>query len=58
MYLSDQMDHVDKVSWQAQVSGTKSWLLVPPFECEDVCKSVNVTVETGDISKSWHTEIK
>ena len=46
-----QVDWVEKTSWQAQLSGVKTWLLVPPPECEHVCRSFNVTVDTGDISK-------
>jgi hypothetical protein len=45
------LDHVDKTSWQAQLSGTKTWTLIPPPECEAVCKTLEVTVNTGDICK-------
>ena len=47
-----QIDSVGEPSWQAQISGTKTWTLVPPIECELVCVSFNVTVRRGDISKS------
>ncbi|XP_072043549.1 bifunctional arginine demethylase and lysyl-hydroxylase JMJD6-like [Amphiura filiformis] len=43
------IDNVDKPSWQAQISGKKTWQLIPPPECEDVCQAVEVTVNKGDI---------
>ena len=47
-----QLDFVQRPSWQAQISGTKTWSLIPSPECEGICHSVNVTVETGDIGRS------
>ncbi|KAK7507455.1 hypothetical protein BaRGS_00001390 [Batillaria attramentaria] len=45
-------------SWQAQVSGRKTWQFVPSPECEAVCHSFNVTVEKGDIifveTNAWY----
>ncbi|GFS24511.1 bifunctional arginine demethylase and lysyl-hydroxylase JMJD6 [Elysia marginata] len=44
--------HIDKVnlpSWQAQVSGTKTWTLIPSGECSSVCSDMQVTVQKGDI---------
>ena len=38
-------------TWQAQLSGTKTWTLIPLPECEHKCDSINITVEQGDISK-------
>ncbi|XP_076459674.1 uncharacterized protein LOC143292893 [Babylonia areolata] len=43
------LDYVERPSWQAQVSGKKTWNLVPSPECEAVCHSFNVTVHKGDI---------
>ncbi|XP_002731871.1 uncharacterized protein LOC100374815 [Saccoglossus kowalevskii] len=44
------LDFVQRPSWQAQISGQKIWTLIPPPECEDVCKeSMKVTVNKGDI---------
>lgn len=43
------IDTVDRPSWQAQISGRKSWKLIPPAECEHVCRSLNVTMSPGDI---------
>ncbi|XP_076452809.1 uncharacterized protein LOC143288316 isoform X2 [Babylonia areolata] len=43
------LDYVERPSWQAQISGTKTWELIPSPECEAVCHSFNVTVEKGDI---------
>lgn len=46
--------HVDNVrlpSWQAQIKGTKQWILAPPPECYYECSTFPVTVHTGDVSK-------
>ena len=45
-----QLDYVERPSWQAQISGQKTWQLVPSPECEAICHSFNVTVHKGDIS--------
>ncbi|XP_075144577.1 bifunctional arginine demethylase and lysyl-hydroxylase psr-1 [Haematobia irritans] len=44
--------HIDNVrlpSWQAQLSGSKRWLLAPPPECYFQCKSFDAIVNKGDI---------
>ena len=46
-----QIDSVGLPTWQAQLSGTKTWTLIPLPECEHKCDSINITVEQGDISK-------
>ncbi|ALC46289.1 CG14331, partial [Drosophila busckii] len=49
--LGAQM-HVDNVrlpSWQAQLAGSKRWLLMPPPECYFQCRSHEVIVQQGDI---------
>lgn len=46
--------HIDNVrlpSWQAQIKGTKQWILAPPPECYYECSTFAVTVQTGDVSK-------
>lgn len=43
------LDSVTRPSWQAQISGRKTWDLEPPPECLSECKSMSVTVEQGDI---------
>ncbi|XP_025083903.1 uncharacterized protein LOC112557950 [Pomacea canaliculata] len=43
------LDEVQLPSWQAQISGRKSWRLLPSPECYHVCSEMNVTVEKGDI---------
>ncbi|XP_060072059.1 uncharacterized protein LOC132551935 [Ylistrum balloti] len=43
------LDYVQRPSWQAQISGVKTWSLIPTPECEHVCQSMNVTVQKGDI---------
>lgn len=46
-----QLDSVQHPSWQAQISGKKTWTLVPVPECEDICHPMNITMEKGDISE-------
>ena len=46
-----QIDTVGLPSWQAQLIGKKTWTLVPPPECQDVCHAFNVTMSVGDVSK-------
>ncbi|XP_053945882.1 bifunctional arginine demethylase and lysyl-hydroxylase JMJD6-A [Anastrepha ludens] len=44
--------HIDNVrlpSWQAQLSGSKRWLLAPPPECYFRCKRFDTIVRRGDI---------
>ncbi|XP_037951075.1 uncharacterized protein LOC119686092, partial [Teleopsis dalmanni] len=44
--------HIDNVhlpSWQAQLSGSKRWVLAPPPECYFKCKQMDVVVNKGDI---------
>ncbi|KAM7361972.1 bifunctional arginine demethylase and lysyl-hydroxylase psr-1 [Cochliomyia hominivorax] len=44
--------HIDNVrlpSWQAQLSGSKRWLLAPPPECYFQCKSFDAVVKKGDV---------
>jgi histone arginine demethylase JMJD6 len=44
------VDSVNRPSWQAQVSGRKTWTLEPPPECESVCtRHLNATMSVGDI---------
>lgn len=43
------IDYVQRPSWQAQISGRKSWSLIPAPECESVCHAMNITLEKGDI---------
>ncbi|XP_063702074.1 uncharacterized protein LOC134832105 [Culicoides brevitarsis] len=43
--------HVDNVrlpSWQAQIRGTKEWVLAPPPECYYECSWFTVTVHPGE----------
>jgi len=48
-----QIDNVGNPSWQAQVSGTKLWTLVPPPECYFECaEKLEATVSPGEISMS------
>jgi hypothetical protein len=46
---SMHIDSVGEPSWQAQIAGTKTWMLVPPVECDSICSAFNITVHRGDI---------
>ncbi|KAK7082083.1 hypothetical protein SK128_018491 [Halocaridina rubra] len=43
------LDYVQRPSWQAQVSGTKTWHFRPVPECQHTCQSFSATVKKGDI---------
>lgn len=43
------IDYVKRPSWQAMISGSKTWTLVPSPECQRYCPPMNVTMEVGDI---------
>ena len=46
------IDNVDLSSWQAQISGTKTWLLRPPPECWLQCHGdMEVTVHPGRLTE-------
>ena len=50
-YVIEQLDSVIRPSWQAQISGRKTWTFEPVPECRGICKpSYKVTVEKGEIS--------
>lgn len=46
------LDNIRLPSWQAQLKGTKEWLLAPPPECIFSCHFFSVLVNPGDISES------
>lgn len=44
--------HVDNVrlpSWQAQIKGSKQWILAPPPECFYECSTFSFIVQSGDV---------
>jgi len=44
------IDSIDIQSWQAQIKGTKKWILQTPPECYGICKyRMEIIVEPGDI---------
>lgn len=45
------LDNVRLPSWQAQLKGTKEWLIAPTPECIFECHFFSVIVNPGDISK-------
>lgn len=45
------LDNVNLPSWQAQLKGTKEWLISPTPECIFECHSFSVIVNPGDISE-------
>ncbi|GJQ79009.1 hypothetical protein Trydic_g170 [Trypoxylus dichotomus] len=42
------LDFISRLMWQAQLKGTKTWVLKPSPECEDICKTITFLVEPGD----------
>lgn len=51
LLLDQQVDNVGLPSWQAQLKGQKKWEIAPPPECYFQCKSFEVIVQPGEISK-------
>ncbi|CAH2071921.1 unnamed protein product, partial [Iphiclides podalirius] len=43
------VDSVRRVSWQAQVRGSKRWQLAPPPECLYACRWLTFAVQPGEI---------
>lgn len=43
-----QLDFISRLMWQAQLKGSKKWVLKPSPECEDICKAITFLVEPGD----------
>ncbi|XP_053595295.1 uncharacterized protein LOC103574491 [Microplitis demolitor] len=56
------VDDVDHPSWQAQLKGSKLWILEPPRECYYSCKKLQVVVEPGEIiildTNRWYHQTK
>ncbi|KAK0172176.1 hypothetical protein PV328_005525 [Microctonus aethiopoides] len=56
------VDDVDYPSWQAQIKGSKLWILEPPRECHYQCNKLQVIVEPGDIiildTNRWYHQTK
>ncbi|EEB13286.1 conserved hypothetical protein [Pediculus humanus corporis] len=52
------LDYISRLMWQAQIIGRKTWKLVPPPECDNICNKMTVTVEPGDIvlldTRQWY----
>lgn len=46
-----QVDNVRLPSWQAQLKGSKEWILAPPPECYYKCSFFRIVVNPGEISK-------
>ncbi|KAF5303373.1 hypothetical protein FQR65_LT08286 [Abscondita terminalis] len=42
------LDFINRLMWQAQLQGTKTWYLKPSPECENVCHSISFLAEPGD----------
>lgn len=42
------LDFINRLMWQAQLQGTKTWHLKPSPECETVCHSLTFLAEPGD----------
>ncbi|CAH0546508.1 unnamed protein product [Brassicogethes aeneus] len=58
------LDFINRLMWQAQLKGTKTWNLLPPPECEEICHPLNFVAEPGDAvladTRVWYhgTKIK
>uniref|UniRef100_A0A1A9WNR5 Uncharacterized protein n=1 Tax=Glossina brevipalpis TaxID=37001 RepID=A0A1A9WNR5_9MUSC len=50
------VDNVRLPSWQAQLTGSKRWLLAPPPECYFHCSTIEALVEKGDINYDNHDD--
>ncbi|KAK7792559.1 hypothetical protein R5R35_008658 [Gryllus longicercus] len=52
------IDYISRLMWQAQIRGHKTWRLVPPPDCEDVCSPLTFRVDPGDIvlldTRQWY----
>lgn len=46
-----QLDFINRLMWQAQLKGSKTWHLRPSPECEHVCEALDFLVEPGDAGK-------
>ncbi|KAL3285234.1 hypothetical protein HHI36_019346 [Cryptolaemus montrouzieri] len=42
------LDFINRLMWQAQIQGTKTWNIRPAPECEEVCSKLSFIVEPGD----------
>lgn len=51
MDLFFQLDFINRLMWQAQLKGSKTWFLIPPPECQNVCNSLSFVVNPGDAGK-------
>ncbi|CAG9815722.1 unnamed protein product [Phaedon cochleariae] len=47
--LEYNIDNVHYPSWQAQLTGKKRWKFSPPPECYNICHSMDILVEPGEI---------
>ncbi|EFN82398.1 uncharacterized protein LOC105185154 [Harpegnathos saltator] len=43
------LDYISRLMWQAQVIGSKTWIVAPTPECDSECKSFEFSVDTADI---------
>lgn len=46
-----QLDYIQRLMWQGQVQGNKTWSVAPVPECEHICHQFKFYVEPGDICK-------
>ncbi|XP_011862601.1 PREDICTED: uncharacterized protein LOC105559128 [Vollenhovia emeryi] len=43
------LDYISRLMWQAQVIGSKTWIVAPTPECESECKSFKFSVDVTDV---------
>ncbi|XP_044751907.1 uncharacterized protein LOC123311864 [Coccinella septempunctata] len=42
------LDYINRLMWQAQLKGSKTWNIRPAPECEEICSSMSFIVKPGD----------
>lgn len=54
------LDYINRLMWQAQLKGSKSWHIKAAQECEEVCSSMSFEVNPGDAilldTRVWYHE--
>lgn len=50
-----QLDFINRLMWQAQLKGSKVWNLMPPSECQNVCRPISFSVYPGDAGQYFQS---
>ncbi|TGZ46005.1 uncharacterized protein [Temnothorax longispinosus] len=43
------LDYISRLMWQAQITGSKTWIVAPTPECDSECKSFKFSVDVTDV---------